>query len=71
MLFEHISIKVLLDAIMIEGCIGQTDAVMAHLATKTLDDGLALGVDYLRRAFPVVDGKQPTPPPRVSGKSIL
>ena len=42
---------------MVERGIGQTDAVMAHLATKTLDDGLALGVDYLRRAFPVVDGK--------------
>ena len=42
---------------MVERGVGQTDAVMAHLATKTLDDGLALGVDYLRRAFPVVDGK--------------
>ena len=42
---------------MVERGIGQTDAVMAHLATKTLYDGLALGVYYLRRAFPVVDGK--------------
>ena len=42
---------------MVERGIGQTDAVMAHLATKTLYDGLALGVYYLRRAFPVVDSK--------------
>ena len=57
MLFEHVAIEVLLDAIMIERSIGQTDTVLTHLATKALDDGLALGVDHLRRALPVVDGE--------------
>ena len=57
MALEHVAIHILLDAVVIERGIGQANAVVAHLASEALYYGLALSVDHLRRALPVVDGK--------------
>jgi hypothetical protein len=48
MLFEHVAIEILLDAVVVERGVGQADAIAAHAATKGLYYGLALSVDYLR-----------------------
>ena len=58
MLLEHIAVEVLLHAIVVERRVGQVDAVVAHLAAKSLCDGLSLCIHHFRAALPVVDGKR-------------
>ena len=54
---EHVTVEVLLDAVVVEGCVGQIDAVKTHLAAESLRDRLSQGIHHLRAALPVVDGK--------------
>ena len=57
MALEHVTVEVLLDAVMVEGSVGQVDAVKTHLAAEGLRDRLSLRIHHLRAALPVVDGK--------------
>ena len=56
-LLEHIAIEVLLQTVMIIRGVGQVKASDIGLASKGFDDGLAIDIDHLLAAFPVVDGK--------------
>ena len=55
--FQHVAVEILLEAIMIEGCIGKVDAVETHPSTKGLHDGLPIGIHHLATPFPVVESE--------------
>ena len=56
-LLQHIAVEVLLQAVVIERGVWQIQASDIGLPSEGLDDGLAIGVDHLLAALPVIYGK--------------
>ena len=56
-LLEHVTVEVLLDAVVIIGGVGQVQPTAVCAPAEGRDDGTALWVAHFAAALPVVDGK--------------